>query len=133
MSISKFYDFPNLGDTRGSLVAIDSSMGLPFEIKRTYFIFGTKSDVLRGQHAHKRLHQVAVCLSGSCKMVLDNGKKKEEITMDSPLKGIDIPPMVWHEMYKFSSNCILLVLASDYYNEEDYIRNYDKFNKALDK
>lgn len=132
MSISQFYNFPNLGDSRGSLVAVDTSIGLPFEIKRTYFIFGTKPNISRGHHAHKKLHQVAICLSGSCIMALDDGKKREEVTINSPYKAIDIPPMLWHEMFSFSSDCILLVLASDYYDEADYVRSYDEFKKIID-
>ena len=133
MSISRLYELSDLGDSRGSLVAVDLLMGLPFDIKRAYYIFGTKTGVVRGFHAHKALHQVAICVSGSCRMVLDDGNLREEVLMDSPVIGIDLPPMLWHEMYEFSQNCVLLVLASDYYDESDYVRDYSDFKKMISK
>lgn len=131
MSLCKFFDFKNLGDDRGSLVAIDYLTGLPFDIKRAYYIFDTKPEIIRGQHAHKKLHQVAICLAGSCTMLLDNGIKKEEVTLNNPNLGINIPPMLWHEMYNFTSDSILLVLADDYYLEDDYIRNYEEYKTMI--
>ncbi len=133
MSISQFIDFPNLSDKRGSLVSIDSSVGLPFDVKRIYYIFGTQKNVSRGHHAHKRLHQAALCISGSCEMTIDNGDSQEKILINSPYKAINLPPMLWHEMYNFSQDCILLVLASDFYNEDDYIRDYKNFKKLLNQ
>ena len=114
MSIVKLYDFPILGDERGSLVVLDKTSGLPFEIKRVYYLFGTSRAVSRGFHAHKKLHQIAFCLSGSCRMALDDGVNKEDFLMKSPSIGVNLPPMIWHEMHDFSDDCILLVLASDY-------------------
>ena len=131
MKICKIFNFLPHGDDRGWLVSLDKYSGLPFEIRRAYYIYGTESGLVRGKHAHKQLHQVAICLSGSCKMVLDNGFERESLVIDSPKIGVDLPPMLWHEMHDFSDDCILLVLASDYYNEEDYIRDYQKFKKAL--
>lgn len=120
-------DFPPLGDERGSLVALEAGKTVPFPIKRVYYIFGTKEGVSRGFHAHRQLQQVAVCVTGKCRMVLDNGKKREEAWLDSPTKGILIQDMVWREMHDFSPDCVLLVLASEYYDEEDYIRSYENF------
>ena len=131
MSLCRLYELPNLGDSRGSLVSIDLATRLPFQIRRVYYIFGTKAEVARGFHAHKTLHQVAVCLSGSCMMVLDDGKNREDVYMESPFRGVDLPPMLWHEMYGFSSNCVLLVLASDYYDEADYVRDYGDFKRVV--
>ena len=131
MSICQFYQLPNLGDSRGALVSMDLSTCLRFEIKRAYYIFGTKSDVSRGFHAHKTLHQAAVCISGSCIMVLDDGETREDVLMDSPFKGVDLPPMLWHEMHSFSPDCVLLILASDYYDESDYVRNYSDFKRMI--
>ncbi len=131
MNLTKFYNFSNIGDIRGSLVSIDSSSGIPFEIKRVYFIHDTKPNISRGKHAHKKLHQVAFCISGSCIMSLDDGRHKEEVILNSPNAGIDIPPMLWHEMYNFTNDCILLVLANDYYDENDYIRDYEEFKKMI--
>lgn len=130
MSIVKLYNFPILGDERGSLVVLDKSSGIPFEIKRVYYLFGTKGDVSRGFHAHKKLHQIAFCISGRCRMVVDDGINKEDFLMESPSIGIDLSPMLWHEMHDFSADCVLLVIASDEYDEADYIRDYDSFKKA---
>ncbi len=124
-------NFDIKGDERGSLVAIESNKNIPFEIKRVYYIFGTKPNIVRGKHAHKKLKQVAVCVSGSCKMLLDDGAKKETILLDKPNKGLTIREMVWHEMYDFSKDCVLMVLASEFYDEEDYIRDYKIFKEAV--
>ena len=127
MRICKSYNLSELGDNRGSLVSLDKKSGLPFDIKRVYYVYKTKPGVARGFHAHKKLHQVAVCISGSCRMVLDNGLVRESVAMDSSTLCIDLPPMFWHEMHDFSEDCVLLVVASDYYDEDDYIRDYDRF------
>ena len=127
----KLIDFNLLGDERGSLVSLEGNVNLPFEIKRTYYIFGTKKDVARGFHAHKNLKQVAICINGSCTMIMDNGSERTEIKLNDPTQGIVIDTMQWHEMHDFSQDCILLVLASDYYKEDDYIRNYEEFVKCV--
>jgi dTDP-4-dehydrorhamnose 3,5-epimerase-like enzyme len=119
--------FKPLGDERGSLVALEANKSVPFDIKRVYYIFGTKEGVSRGFHAHRNLKQVAVCVTGSCRFVLDNGKKKEEVVLDDATKGLLIKNLTWREMYDFSPDCVLMVLASEYYNESDYIRDYDDF------
>ena len=131
MTIAKFYDLPSLGDKKGSLVVLDKSCGVPFDIKRTYYIFGSSADISRGFHAHKALHQIAVCISGSCRMVIDDGTSREDIYLDSPSKAIDLPPRLWHEMHNFSFDCVLLVIASDYYDELDYIRDYVEFKELI--
>ena len=131
MSFIKQIDLPFLGDDRGSLVSIENSKAVPFDIKRVYYIFGTKEGVSRGFHAHKKLKQVAVCVSGKCRMILDDGAKREEFWLDSATKGILIEDMIWHEMYDFSKDCVLLVLASEHYDESDYIRNYNEFLKGV--
>ena len=125
---AKFIEFDIKGDERGKLIAIEQFKDVPFEIKRVYYIFDTKSRVRRGYHAHKNLQQVAICVSGSCKFLLDDGKERvENIILDSPNKGLFIDKMIWREMYDFSEDCVLLVLASEHYNESDYIRDYDNF------
>ena len=131
MSSFHWIDFPPLGDERGSLVALEAGKTVPFPIKRIYYIFGTKEGVSRGFHAHRQLQQVAVCVTGKCRMVLDNGRKREEAWLDSPTKGILIQDMVWREMHDFSPDCVLLVLASECYDESDYIRDYKKFKGAV--
>lgn len=127
MSLVQWINFSPLGDERGSLVALESGKTVPFEIKRVYYIFGTQPDIARGFHAHKKLKQVAVCVAGKCRMILDDGKKRDAAWLDSPHKGIVINEMVWHEMHNFTSDCVLLVLASEHYDEEDYIRLYSDF------
>lgn len=125
--MSTTIQFPLLGDARGSLVVLEAQKQIPFDIQRVYYIFGTKQDIARGFHAHKALQQVAVCVAGQCKMLLDDGRNKTVITMDSPTHGVLIDRMIWHEMHDFSKDCVLLVLASAHYDEADYIRDYDDF------
>jgi dTDP-4-dehydrorhamnose 3,5-epimerase-like enzyme len=127
MSLVKLVDLPSLGDERGSLVAIEESKAIPFEIKRVYYIFKTQNGVSRGFHAHKRLKQLAVCVSGECRILLDDGKEQEDVWLDSPTKGLIIEGMTWREMHDFSEDCVLLVLANERYDESDYIRDYELF------
>lgn len=115
------------GDERGMLVALEQIKNVPFEIKRVYYLFDTQLGVRRGYHAHKKLRQLAIPVSGSCRFLLDNGTEKVDVLLDNPSLGLLIEPAMWHEMYDYSPDCILLVLASDVYDEGDYIRNYDEF------
>lgn len=119
------------GDDRGSLVALESNKNIPFDIKRVYYIFGTKPDVSRGQHAHRNLEQVLICLNGFVKIKLDDGTASQEIYLDKPNEGIYIKDFIWREMSAFSPDCVIMVLASDYYNEDDYIRDYDDFLREV--
>ncbi|AXY55792.1 WxcM-like domain-containing protein [Acinetobacter chinensis] len=130
MSLIKLIDLPDLGDDRGGLVAIESNQSVPFEVKRLYYIFNT-TDRPRGFHAHIELKQLAICLKGSCRFILDDGKSKEEILLDTPLQGLYIDGVVWREMHDFSEDCVLLVLASEHFSEADYIRDYQDFLKAV--
>lgn len=129
MSLFKWINFQSLGDERGSLVAVEigKEKAIPFDIKRVYYIYRTEERVSRGHHAHRNLRQVTICLAGSCRMVLDNGYQRDEVVLDSPTKGLLIESMMWREMHDFSEDCVLLVLASEHYDESDYIRNYDRF------
>ena len=129
---SNVIDLDIRGDERGSLIALEENYNTPFAIKRVYYIFGTKEGVRRGFHAHKELKQLAICVSGSCKFHLDDGKEKKEVLLESPDRGLLIEGLIWREMYDFSPDCVLLVLASEYYDESDYIRDYDDFLKACD-
>lgn len=133
MSLIKWIDFQSLGDERGSLVAVEigKEKAIPFDIKRVYYIYRTEQGVSRGFHAHRDLKQVAICVAGRCRMVLDNGKIREETWLDNPTRGLLIESMIWREMHDFSDDCILLVLASQHYDESDYIRDYQVFrNKS---
>ena len=131
MSLIKTVSFKPLGDERGSLVALEGSKSVPFDIKRVYYIFDTKEGVSRGFHAHLNLKQVVVCVKGSCRFVLDNGMQKEEIILDDATEGLLIEGLTWREMYDFSPDCVLIILANKYYNENDYIRDYDEFLKEI--
>ena len=131
MSLIKTISLKSLGDERGSLVALEGNKSVPFDIKRVYYIFGTKEGVSRGFHAHRNLKQVAVCVTGSCRFVLDNDKQREEVVLDKSTIGLLIDNLTWREMYDFSPDCVLMVLASEYYDESDYIRDYQEFLKAV--
>lgn len=133
MSLIQWIELPNLGDQRGGLVVAETCKNIPFDLKRLYYIFDAKPEVPRGFHAHKELHQIAFCIKGKCKMLMDDGFVKEEVWIDQPNKGLQIPPMIWHEMHDFSEDCVLLVLASEYYDESDYIRDYADFLKEVRK
>ena len=104
---------------------------MPFKIKRVYYIFGTQIEASRGFHAHHNLQQVAICVTGKCRMVLDDGAQRQEAWLDSPTKGLIVGDLVWREMHNFSHDCVLLVLASEHYDENDYIRDYDEFLRCL--
>lgn len=121
------------GNEDGSLISLESNKNIPFDIKRVYYIFGTKVGIKRGFHAHLNLKQVVVCVSGSCKFLLDDGKVQEVIALNRPDKGLALSGLIWREMFDFSEDCILMVLADAYYTESDYIRNYKDFINMLGK
>lgn len=129
----RWYSFNKLGDYRGSLTSIEGEIDTPFLIKRIYYLYYTLPDIRRGFHAHKKLQQILVCITGKCKVLLDDGKTKEIVDLCEPNLGLYVDTMVWHEMYDFSSDCVLLVLASDHYKENDYIRDYTSFLSAVKK
>ena len=126
-------EFEEHGDDRGTLVSVEQMKNLPFEIKRCYYMYDTKPGVRRGFHAHKALKQVLLCVHGSCKVLLDNGKEKEIVTLDRPKIGLIIESNIWREMFDFTEDAVLMVLASELYDESDYIRNYDDFIKYLEE
>lgn len=115
------------GDERGALVSLEETKNIPFSIKRVYYMFNTKEGVRRGFHAHKKLKQVAIAVRGSCRFVLDDGNERVEVYLDNPKQGLLIESVMWREMYDFSDDCVLMVLADQIYDENDYIRNYDDF------
>jgi dTDP-4-dehydrorhamnose 3,5-epimerase-like enzyme len=124
-------DFKTLGDNRGSLIALEEGYNAPFNIKRVYYLFDTKEGVERGFHAHKNLKQICIVVKGSCTFILDDGDKKEEIILNNPNQGLFIENLIWRVMKDFSSDCVLVVLASEHYDESDYIRDYDKFLEVI--
>lgn len=121
------------GDERGSLIALEETTNIPFQIKRVYYIFQTKENVRRGFHAHKKLKQVAIAVKGSCRFLLDDGNERVEVLLDNPAQGLLIESVIWREMYDFSDDCVLMVLADDFYNESDYIRDYEIFISEVAK
>ena len=125
----KWIEFPSLGDDRGGLVALEAGAGhpVPFDVRRVYYIHGTRPGVSRGFHAHRQLQQVAICVSGSCRVVLDDGTTRESGWLDAPTKGLLIGDLTWRELHDFSPDCVVLVLASEHHDEADYIRDYDEF------
>ena len=114
-------------DDRGSLVAVEAGSDVPFAINRVYYLYGTAPGAERGFHAHRTLQQLAVAVSGSCTFLLDDGTRQEEVRLDRPDTGLYIGAMVWREMRDFSPDCVVMVLASERYDERDYIRNRDDF------
>ena len=125
------YAFQQHGDDRGMLVALEEYKDIPFEIKRGYQRYDTKKDVHRGFHAHKSLEQILICIHGSCKVLLDNGTEKKIVSLEKPYEGLYIANNMWREMYDFSEDAVLMVLASEYYKEEDYIRDYNEFLRMV--
>lgn len=122
---------PVITDLRGNLSVGEFGKELPFEPLRYFVVFDVSSREVRGEHAHRALHQFLVCLRGECALVVDDGRQREELWLDSPALGVHVEPMVWGIQYKFSSDALLLVLASDKYDPDDYIRDYDEFERLV--
>lgn len=120
-----------INDERGKLVSLESLKNLPFAIKRVYYMFDTSPDLPRGFHAHKELEQLVIAIDGACEFVLDDGKNKESVWLNRPDFGLYIGKNMWREMRNFSYGCKLMILASDYYDESEYIRDYAEFLKRV--
>jgi dTDP-4-dehydrorhamnose 3,5-epimerase-like enzyme len=123
----QFLQLQTHGDDRGSLIALEEGKNIPFPVKRVYYMFNTGSNVRRGFHAHKTLKQVAIAMRGSCRFLLDDGTEKIDIRLDQPDQGLLIESFIWREMYDFSHDCVLMVLADQLFDEADYVRDYDHF------
>jgi len=126
------YVFQPHGDNRGQLVALEELKDIPFQIKRVYYMYDTAKGVHRGFHAHKSLEQILICIHGTCKILLDNGVEKKIVPLEKPYEGLYIANDMWREMYDFSPDAVLMVLASQVYDENDYIRDYNEFLKFID-
>ena len=126
MNIIK-HTFRSSKNQTGALTFLEATRDVPFEIKRVYYIYGVAKGSRRGFHAHKHLKQVLFAVHGSCKLLLDDGKERTTVTLDTPEQGLFLQDVVWREMYDFSPGAVLMVLASEYYDESDYIRNYCDF------
>lgn len=129
--ISELTEFSILGDERGQLVALEENRHIPFDIKRVFYIYGTQEGVPRGNHSHYNTKQFLIAVNGSCKVTLDNGKEKETYDLNKQNIGLFQDAMIWGCMHDFSEDCVLMVLADDFYDESDYIRDYDTFLKEL--
>jgi mannose-6-phosphate isomerase-like protein (cupin superfamily) len=128
MKNCRIINFKKIGNNDvGFLTALEGNREVPFDIKRIYYVYNVPKEIKRGFHAHKRLEQVLICMSGSVKIKVDDGNGKKIIELNNPNKGLYIGLGVWHEMYDFNQSSVLLVLASEHYNESDYIRDYKKF------
>ena len=130
----KLIEFVDLGDERGNLVVIEGEgMDIPFDIKRVFYIYGSDKEVVRGQHANRETEFLLVNVAGTSKVRVDNGKESAVVELNKPRMGLYIPAMLWKDMYDFSEDSILLVLASRHYDGAEYIRNYDDYIEELKK
>lgn len=128
----KMLEFPQRGDERGHLVIVEGGQDIPFEIKRAFYIYGSDKDVVRGQHANRRTEFVLINVAGTSKVKVKDGKGNEEVYhLERPHTGIYLPNMVWKDMYDFSEDSVLLVLASEHYDSSEYIRDYEDFVKEI--
>ena len=123
--------FNDCGDERGKLVVIEGGQAIPFEIKRVFYIYGSDATVVRGQHANRKSEFVLINVAGSSKVHITDSKEEFVVELDKPMMGVYIPPMVWKDMYDFSEDSVLLVLASTHYDGKEYIRNYDDYRKEM--
>lgn len=127
----KILEFGDLGDERGKLVVVEGEQDIPFEIKRVFYIYGSDSEVVRGQHANRNSEFVLINVSGSSKVRVDNGFEEEIVELNRPRMGLYLPTMLWKDMYDFSEDSVLLVLANTHYDGKEYIRDYDEFLKEV--
>lgn len=127
----RIIELPVIADARGNLSFIEQSRHIPFDIARVYYLYDVPGGAERGGHAHKGLHQLIIAMSGSFDVILDDGKDKRRFHLNRSYYGLYVCPMVWRELDNFSSGSVSLVLASNYYDEDDYFRDYDNFLKAV--
>ncbi len=127
------YVFQPHGDDRGQLIALEEFKDIPFQIKRVYYMYDTEKEVTRGCHAHRSLEQILICIHGSCKIKLDDGKETKMVPLERPYEGLYVSGHMWREMYAFSPDAVLMVLASELYDESDYIRDYNEFLQIAEK
>ena len=127
----KILEFKDFGDERGNLVVVEGNADIPFDLKRVFYIYGSDPDVVRGMHANRKTEFVLINVSGTSKVKVDNGFETVVVELNRPRMGIYLPTMVWKEMYDFSEDSILLVLASEHYDSKEYIRDYSDFLKEV--
>ncbi len=127
----KLISFKDLGDERGKLVVIEGARDIPFDIARAFYIYGSDSTVVRGQHANINSEFVLVNVAGTSKVMITDGTRKEIVSLDKPMEAVYIPKMIWKEMYDFSPDSVLLVLANTHYDGNEYIRDFDEYIKIM--
>lgn len=127
----KILEFGDLGDERGNLVVVEGAKDIPFEIKRVFYIYGSDSEVVRGQHANRNSEFVLINVSGTSKVRVDNGFEETVIELNRPRMGLYLPTMLWKDMYEFSEDSVLLVLTNTHYDGGEYIRNYEEYLKEV--
>lgn len=125
--------FDDMGDERGKLVVIEGGQAIPFEIKRVFYIYDSDDTVIRGQHANRESEFVLINVAGKSKVRITDGDEEIVVELDRPMTGVYIPKMIWKDMYDFSEDSILLVLASTHYDGTEYIRDYEEFLKEVKK
>ena len=126
-------NFRDLGDDRGKLVVIEGGKDIPFEIARAFYIYGSDSNVVRGQHANRESEFILVNVAGTSKVMITDGVDKDIVNLDKPMKAVYIPKMMWKEMYDFSPDAVLLVLANTHYDGKEYIRNFEEYLEEMKK
>ena len=127
----RIINFADLGDERGKLVVIEGGLAIPFDIQRVFYIYGSDETVVRGQHANRESEFVLINVSGTSKVRITDGKEEFNVELNKPMMGVYIPKMVWKDMYDFSPDSVLFVLASTHYDGKEYIRNFDEYLKEI--
>ena len=125
------HELATIADPRGDLVVGELGQCLPFAVKRFFLVHGVSSPHIRGQHAHRTCHQFLVCVLGSCRLIADDGRHRQEFLLDASSRGVYLPPMTWAVQYDYSANAVLLVFASHAYDPGDYLRDYDEFLRLV--
>lgn len=127
----KIINLPNLGDIRGNLCVVEGGKTIPFEIARVFYMFGTDQNSIRGQHANKNSAFVMICLAGSCKVEITDGVRTTVVELDSPLKALYVPKLLWKNMYDFSSDSALLVMSNTHYDGKEYLRDFEEYKSFM--
>lgn len=127
----KVINFKDLGDERGKLVVVEGNQDIPFQVERVFYMYGSDDKVIRGQHANRKSEFVLINVGGTSKVRIDNGHSEAVVELNKPMMGLYIPTMVWKDMYEFSEDSILLVLASTHYDGSEYIRDYEEYKKEM--
>ncbi len=136
MAVKEMYrmlNFGDLGDERGKLVVVEGAKDIPFDIARVFYIYGSDPTVVRGQHANRESEFVLVNVAGSSKVRITDGKNEEIVELTRPMQGVYLPRMIWKDMYDFSPDSVLLVLASTHYDGKEYIRSYEDYLKIMEE